>query len=462
MICMTKIFFNFPRLIVVAILLLCIHPIFAQAQEVEVRIAADKPRWQISKHLLGTHFVYCNERDDIYADGRIADWMKSVQVGVARWPGGTSVKFLHWETPTGVLIGDIWDPRYDRSQMQPASQFMDLDEYLAFCRRSGAEPMVGVNLQSAWELKRVPDGVAEAVRCVEHCRANGATVKWWYLGNEEGIKPRDLAGLVNLHADAMRKIDPGIKIIVNNNSANPAKALGELLTIAGRNIDVYEIHWKWPRWKEEGTPERWMKDVPLFGGRTARMLADVRAKAVELGYPHLLVANNEWGLSTQMKGFDKYMTGLVAVEYLLDLFASGYDMACYWTTQWPKIANIHLLDAPHGYALNPVAKGFELLASALNQRMLESTTTRPDVHGFACRDDQGRTLQLFLINKNAQQMRLSVALDGVASTRGFDASGLMMKTPGNQLQSLLVAAEGEKFITTLPPFSFCRLTFQSK
>lgn len=60
---------------------------------VEIKVSTNEVKWRISDYLLGMHFVYAHEQDSIYADGRIAEWARKANVGVARFPGGTVVKF---------------------------------------------------------------------------------------------------------------------------------------------------------------------------------------------------------------------------------------------------------------------------------------------------------------------------------------------------------------------------------
>ncbi len=72
-------------------------------QPVEVRISTNEVKWRISKYLLGMHFVYAHEQDSIYADGRIAQWARQVNVGVVRYPGG-SVATVHVSS-TGTRPG---------------------------------------------------------------------------------------------------------------------------------------------------------------------------------------------------------------------------------------------------------------------------------------------------------------------------------------------------------------------
>lgn len=46
----------------------------------------------------------------------------------------------------------------------PSADYMDLDEYIAFCRRVGAAPLVGVNLGSGRQFNRLQDSLDEARR----------------------------------------------------------------------------------------------------------------------------------------------------------------------------------------------------------------------------------------------------------------------------------------------------------
>ncbi len=64
----------------------------------------EHPIRTISKYLTGAHFVYAVERDSLYADERIAEWMRRSRVGVIRWPGGTAVQNYHWDNLNGIAF----------------------------------------------------------------------------------------------------------------------------------------------------------------------------------------------------------------------------------------------------------------------------------------------------------------------------------------------------------------------
>lgn len=429
---------------------------------VEVRISTDEIKWQISKYLLGMHFVYAHEKDSIYADGRIARWAKRVNVGVARFPGGTVVKYWNWDNSTGVFAGDRHDPKYDPSQDAPASKWMSLDEYLAFCQQSGAEPMVGVNIWSGHVLNRTDEGIKDAIECMKYTRRKGFPVRWWYLGNEEHLTIQELAGLVNQYAPAMKAIDPDIKIIVNRNKINPS-SLTQLLQLAGDNFDMIEFHGKWKGFKTPGTLEMWEKERPLVVGDRGYAYSEhidrLRRAARQAGFPNLMFANNEWGLGQKLQGFDKFMASLVMVEYLQDLCLGNYDMACLWNTQWPRVRDKHLLDSTDGYKLNPIAQGFELLSTALGQSMVKSSTTDPLVYGFACRDEQGEQIQLFLLNKYNEPRDIVVSIDPF--DQPLKATSSVLQSPGDRLhdQPVTFDDDTDQFQVTLPPHSYSRIRF---
>ena len=96
-------------------------------QVVRVDVDTARPVRTISKYLTGSHFVYAFERDALYKDERIADWMRKSKIGVIRWPGGTAVQNYHWDNLNGIAFKeDSWDPAYNAVAADP-KDYMDLD-----------------------------------------------------------------------------------------------------------------------------------------------------------------------------------------------------------------------------------------------------------------------------------------------------------------------------------------------
>ena len=462
---------DYIRCCCLAFLLVIPASIFAQSKNNPVAITVDavQVRWQISRYLLGMHFVYPQERDAIYADGRIADWARKQNIAIARFPGGTVVDYWDWEHPTGIHRGDRWEPGYDSTNDVPATEWMSLDEYMAFCRRAGAEPLVGVNILGGWQYDRVEDSISRAVRCVKYCKRKGYNVRWWYLGNEiEGkLGIENYAKLVKRHADAMKQVDPTIKTMPNTNVMTPEK-VRTFLEICGSSIDGVEFHGKWKGFRAVGRYQDWLRESPLQHAEERGIYSEkiwrFRDVAKEMGYPDLIMANNEWGLGGRMEGFNKYTKSLVMVEYLQDMFMGNYDMACLWNTHWRRNSDNHLLDSTNGYAFNPVARGFELLSTAAEQQMLALATTNRFVYGFACRDAAGVAVQIYLLNKTESEQNVSITVQFFRPDPAQAPVGHVMQHPGTglkTLQVLLVKSTGA-VTATLPSLSYTRLTINGR
>ena len=64
-------------------------------------------------------------------------------------------------------------------------------------------------------------------------------------------------------------------------------------------------------------------------------IGDLRATLKTLGREDFFLANNEYGLgkgSAFAGTFTRFQNGLVVVELALEMYASGYDIACFWAS----------------------------------------------------------------------------------------------------------------------------------
>jgi alpha-N-arabinofuranosidase len=145
---------------------------------------------------------------------------------IYRWPGGNFVSGYDWRKAIG-------DPDKRPPMKNPAWQGIEhhdfgIDEFITFCRVLGTEPLVVVNsglgdLQMALEELEYCNGAADTPMGALRAR-NGHpepyNVIYWGIGNEMygtwqlGHMP--LADYIKKHnafAEAMRKMDPRIKLI---------------------------------------------------------------------------------------------------------------------------------------------------------------------------------------------------------------------------------------------------------
>jgi alpha-N-arabinofuranosidase len=178
---------------------------------------------------------------------------------VVRYPGGNFVSGYRWED--GVGPPETRRRRKERAWRSTETNRFGTDEFMAWCRAAGTEPMLAVNLgtRGATEARDLVDYCNSARGTVlsERRRANGHYpphgVKLWCLGNEMdgpwqiGAKTADAYG--RLAADAaklMRGVDPAIELVACGSSHQGMPGFGaweeEVLRHALAGSDYISLH----------------------------------------------------------------------------------------------------------------------------------------------------------------------------------------------------------------------------
>jgi len=155
---------------------------------------------------------------------------RKLRITQLRWPGGNFVSGYHWQDGIGPKASR--PVRYDLAWFQRESNRYGTDDFIATCRKLGAEPYICLNLGSGT--------MDEASAWVEYCNREGGTyfsdlrkkyghpepyrVKFWGLGNEMygpwqiGHKnATDYAKAALEFAKVVKWMDPTIKLIACGN-----------------------------------------------------------------------------------------------------------------------------------------------------------------------------------------------------------------------------------------------------
>lgn len=183
-------------------------------------VVADKPGQFVIERVLLRPADHING-----ADPDVIRFLRESHLPILRWPGGNFVSSYHWRDGVGPVEKRPTLPNYAWGQQE--NNLFGTDEFIAFCRAVGCEPMICLNAGSGT--------VSEAAQWLEYCNGGVDTpmgklraenghpqpynIKHWEIGNELWGKWQyrwtTAEGYVDRYrqfVEALLEIDPGITI----------------------------------------------------------------------------------------------------------------------------------------------------------------------------------------------------------------------------------------------------------
>ncbi|MDO0924242.1 cellulose binding domain-containing protein [Streptomyces sp. TG1A-8] len=216
------------------------------AADVSVRVNTQASLGRLSGTARGVNTaVWDSHMNDFGA----AALMKAADVGAMRYPGGSYADIYHWQTHTAP-----------GGYVAPGTDF---DSFMGTVRATGAQPILIADYGSG-----TPEEAAGWVRYANVTKDYGA--KYWEIGNEvygnghygngwehdeHGDKsPREYARQVRAYAEAMKAVDPTVKIgaVLTTPGYWPDGVVGEgdpgdwnhtVLSEVTDVIDFVSVHW---------------------------------------------------------------------------------------------------------------------------------------------------------------------------------------------------------------------------
>lgn len=399
----------------------------------------------VSDRLMGFNLIYPHEKNSIWQDGKIAGYLKDVNVSFLRYPGGTVCSFYHWNSLTGEGWKDSWDPE-NHVTPKPGTEFMDIDEYMALVKTTGATPLVGINMSSGWRWNRQQDGLDEAVALMQYCQDKNFNVKYWYLDNEPyqgdsngGAKtPEQYADLINAYVPVMKAINPDIKIIANWNAGYRHKRAEHerLIKRAGSNIDIMDVHWYWS-WSDTSW-EKWLTQTPMVEWTGYNYMEDIRyykQMVKDFGASHIEMASLEWNTGPISIGnsLTSSRAAFAQTEMLMQFIAGGLDYAVFWPIHWPDQASKprSFVDTSDKNA-NPNYQIFKFIGKMQGGKSIEVNVTQnvEEIFTIAVEDGEQKTLRVCVLNKSNRNIVTDMVLDQFPEFKFKSAQRYMSSTDG--------------------------------
>ena len=189
----------------------------------------------------------------------VIDLTRRLGVTTVRYPGGNFVSGYDWED--GVGPRDRRPERQDLAWRSIEPNTVGTDEFVAWARLAGVEPMLAVNLgtrgadaaRDLVEYCNAPVGTASADRRAANGHVEPYGVRTWCLGNEmDGpwqighTSAAEYGRRAAEAAAAMRLVDPSIELVACGSSGSSMPTFGAweatVLDIAGDSIDHISLH----------------------------------------------------------------------------------------------------------------------------------------------------------------------------------------------------------------------------
>jgi alpha-L-arabinofuranosidase len=191
--------------------------------------------------------------------GDVIELVRSLGVTVIRYPGGNFVSGYDWEDGVGPLASR--PSRLDLAWRSIEPNLVGTDEFIAWTRLVGAEPMLAVNLgtrgidaaRDLVEYCNAPTGTRSADRREANGNPKPHGVRTWCLGNEmDGpwqIGAKTAVEYGRLAAEAgkvMRLVDPSIELVACGSSGPGMPTFGAwedtVLDLAWDVTDHISLH----------------------------------------------------------------------------------------------------------------------------------------------------------------------------------------------------------------------------
>jgi alpha-N-arabinofuranosidase len=365
----------------------------------------------------------------------VFDRIAALTPAFIRYPGGNVAQDYHWQWGIGPRDRrPSWINKAWWSEREPGD--FGTDEFLALCRRLGADPHLVVNVEGAGATPEEAAAWVEYVNGPPESKygamraANGRRepygVKVWELGNEiwgDWVRGHADAATYARHyrryREAMLKVDPSLRFIAVGRDRTDWN--DQVVAAVGPEIDLLSIHHYEP--PGDQPDPRWLMARPLYFERWYRELGRQLRERVPQKRIGLIV--NEWNTVLPLPRQHSMEAALYAAR-LMNVFERTGDVVVMSAVSdlvngWPGGIiqagrhGVHVTPTYRTIELYTRYRGDERLQAAVDGATFDLADQKgvPVVDAVASRSADGRRYVLKLVNTSFEApARVTVAIDG--------------------------------------------------
>jgi alpha-N-arabinofuranosidase len=445
----------------------------------------------------------------------VLEAIKGLGTTSCRYPGGNFVSNYDWRDGIGPVAKRPRRPDYAWGATEPNT--FGTDEFLAWCGRLGAAPMLAVNLGTGTardageylEYVNLPTGFRWSDERARNGHPDPYNVKLWCLGNEmDGpwqaghVKAEEYASRARQAGKLMKGLDPSIKTIACGSSHAGMPTYLEwdriILEELWDDIDYLSIHRYAMRW--DNSQEFFLAE----GRRIDSVIDDYRGllgyvrgrkrskRKIKLSFDEWNVWNTcgqpdpgpLWGVAKhQLEEWYTHVDSLVCAQFLCSFLRNADIVTAASLAQLVNVIapimtrkdGLVLLPTYHtialiarlgrGVSLRPVvACQVGTVADKRGDHKIDS----PDLDAAATLD--GARLAVFLTNRTGKPLDVEVPLsalgrvseakatqvqhDDLMATNTFEKPDTVVPRP------LAVTIDGDRLCLTLPAYAFAAVEAQ--
>lgn len=379
---------------------------------------------------------------------KTADGLKSMGAKILRYPGGEKSDNYYFSSPPYTasaprVINCLFpvkdgNGRFVNGDYTAKNEVLDFDEFMQVCTKVGAKPLIVVAYDAMYVDATWCSGAARPTKAILIAHAKewvkyanitkGYGIKLWMIGNESfhqghgNTTASQYALDIAEFADAMRTVDPSIKIIANGKGdwwqtivGSDAAPKIDFLAISNylpTNISSYDTY----RTNTQSLNAE--TDAAVNAIRNSTNVADRnRIKVIESEFNSVDFFNKKW------ESVNNLGHALCNFEMLGNaLRSSRMYHACLWNTRWinSETNTSDLYDALKANGqLNATGTSLSIWGNNLLTQMVSASSTI-GIKGYATYNPTNQNLKLFYLNKETSRREIQIKIDNFPNNYKYD------------------------------------------